>query len=123
MQSDDLTHRKVGVPCHLAELRRTKAGRFGISKSVTLEELEKIVEDDKLDEFLVSMNEAISHLPEKNLNENELKRIGHGMKIEANFADEDVQQVRLTNDENNLVAIGIYDDKTQQIQPRMVFQN
>lgn len=112
--------RKVGVPCHLAELRRTKAGRFDISNAVSLEELEKIVEADKLDGVVVSMNEAISHLPEKKLNENELGRIAHGMKVEAIFTETDVQQVRLTNEENDLVAIGIYDKEAKKIQPKMV---
>lgn len=115
--------RKIGVPCHLAELRRTQAGSFEISQAVTLEQLEQIVAEDKLDEVLVSMNDAISHLPEKKLDENELKRIQNGMKILAEFDVEDVQEVRLTNAENDLVAIGNYDENTQEIQPKIVFLN
>ncbi len=115
--------RKVGVPCHLTELRRMKAGQFGIEKAVTLEELEKIVEDERLDEILISMNEAISHLPEKKLDEDELKRIQNGMKVREVFKYENVQEVRLTDSENNLVAIGNYENETQEIQPRIVFMN
>ena len=115
--------RKVGVPCHLAELRRTKAGKFAIEKAVTLEELEKIVKDEKLDEILVSMNDAVSHLPEKSMDENELKRVQNGMKVGASFDSEGVQEVRLTDSNQNLVAIGMYEKKSQQIQPKNVFLN
>ncbi len=115
--------RKVGVPCHLAELRRTKAGKFGIESAITLEKLEQIVDEEKLDEILISMNEAISHLPERKLDGSELKRVQNGMKVGASFEGKDVQQVRLTDEAENLVAIGEYDNEKQQIQPRIVFLN
>lgn len=115
--------REIGVPCHLAELRRSKAGRFSIEKAVTLQELEQIVEDKKLDEILVSPNDAVSYLPEKLLDENELKRIQNGMKVGASFDFEGVQEVRLTDGLGNLVAIGIFEKETQQIQPKNVFLN
>ncbi len=115
--------RKIDVPCHLGELRRTKAGSFEITQAVTLEDLEKIVENESLGEILVSMNAAVSHLPEKKLNEIELKRIQNGMKVAASFSVEGVQDVRLTDELENLVAIGTFDNATQQIQPRNVFLN
>ncbi|MDQ3636305.1 MAG: tRNA pseudouridine(55) synthase TruB [Acidobacteriota bacterium] len=115
--------RKIGVPCHLAELRRTQAGKFGIENAVSLEELEKIVENGKLNEILISMNDAVSHLPEKKLEKHELKLIQNGMKINGFFEDENVQQIRLNDPENNLVAIGNYDKSKEEIQPRMVFTN
>jgi tRNA pseudouridine55 synthase len=112
---------KVGMPCHLAELRRTRAGAFEILQAVTLEELEQIAQEDKLDEILISMNQAVSHLPEMKLDPNELKRIQNGLKITAEIDETNVREVRLTNAENELVAIGSYDRAGQQIQPRIVF--
>jgi len=115
--------RKSGAASHLAELRRIKAGRFEISRAISIEKLEEIVEADKLVEVLVSMNEAISHLPEKRLDQNELKRIQNGMKVDASFNQESVQNIRLIDVDQNLVAIGKYLEKEQQIQPRIVFMN
>ncbi len=115
--------RKIGVPCHLAELRRTQAGKFGIENAVSLEELEKIVENGKLNEILISMNDAVSHLPEKKLEKHELKLIQNGMKINGFFEDKNVQQIRLNDLENNLIAIGNYDKSKEEIQPQMVFMN
>lgn len=115
--------RKIGVPCHLSTLRRTRAGKFDLSKAVTIEKLEKIIESEKLDEILISMNQTLSHLPEKKLDERNKQRVKNGMKIAAKFEKTDVQTVRMTDEAENLVAIGFYDPNTEFIQPRIVFQD
>ena len=115
--------RRIGVPCHLAELRRIKAGGFDIPRAISIERLEEIVEAENLDQVLVSMNEAVSHLPEKRLDQNELNRIQNGMKVDASFEDQNVQNIRLIDADQNLVAIGKYIEKEQQIQPSIVFIN
>ncbi len=113
--------REIGAGCHLAELRRIKAGKFGISQAVSLEELERKVSAAESGDFLISMNESVSHLPSKTLDQAELIRISNGLKVDASFDGAGVQYVRLTDEECNLVAIGIFDQKEGQIQPRMVF--
>lgn len=115
--------RKIGVGAHLAALRRTKAGKFDLSQAVTLENLEKIVSENNLNEVLISMNEAISHLPEMRLDENELQRIKNGMKINARTTFRDVQIIRLTDARDDLVAVGIYDETENKIQPSLVLLN
>lgn len=109
--------RAAGSAAHLAELRRTRAGRFDLSQAVTLEELENME-----DSFapLVPMNDAVGHLPERKLDEEEVARIRNGIKIPARIADEAVQIVRLTAGDE-LVAIGFLNEKEQVIQPRLVF--
>ena len=69
---------KLEVGAHLAELRRTKAGKFDLAKAVTIEELEEVVAADKLDEVLISMTDALAHLPEIVLNETEVKNTCNG---------------------------------------------
>ncbi len=100
--------RKLGVPCHLSALRRTRAGKFSIEKSVTLENMENAQ--------FISMNEAVSHLPEVQLNEDELKKIRNGLKLPGNL---NADSVRLTDVDNNLVAIGAADENF--IRPKIVF--
>src|SRR5687768_8987451 len=65
--------KKNGAGAHLAELRRTRAGNFDLTKAVTLEALEKIVEAEKLGEILISMNEALAHLPKIVLTETDVE--------------------------------------------------
>jgi tRNA pseudouridine55 synthase len=110
--------RAVGTGAHLAELRRTRAGRFKLERAVTLEELEAL-EDPA--EILVSMNEAVSHLPEIKLNDDELVKIRNGVKIPARIDTPGVQIMRLTAAGDELIAMGFHDENERVIRPRLVF--
>ena len=113
--------KKLGVGAHLAELRRTKAGKFDLSKAVTLEELETVVAENRLNEILVSMNCAVSHLPPVILNENEIKDTLHGKRLNRKSIElEDNQIVRMTDEADNLIAIGFYKSAEKSIQPKLV---
>ena len=112
--------RRIGVGCHLAALRRIRAGRFDSSRAVSLEKLEEKVLANELDTVLISMNETVSHLPLRQLDTDELKRVENGMKIDASFDNEGVLSVRLTDESKNLIAIGTYNKNEEKIQPRIV---
>jgi tRNA pseudouridine55 synthase len=113
--------RALGVGAHLAELRRTKAGKFDLSKAVTLEELEKIIAENRLETVLISMNEALSHLPEKILDETELQKIKNGMRLRFETTEiDDDQPVRLSDAGGDLAAVGIFNKSEKTIQPKIV---
>lgn len=113
--------RRIDVPCHLAELRRTGAGKFKIANAVTLEKLEELQEAESTPEILVSMNEAISHLPKVKLDKKQTEQIKNGMRFDftsEKFADEQV--FRMCDEMENLIAVGIFDKTGEYIQPRIV---
>ncbi|MEZ5344735.1 MAG: tRNA pseudouridine(55) synthase TruB [Pyrinomonadaceae bacterium] len=115
--------KKLGTGCHLAELRRIRAGKFDIDQAVTLEQLEDLVSRDEYEKHLVSMNSAVSHLPEQILTAEELKKIRNGIQVGGEFNAEDITTVRLVDPENRLAAIGLYDHSEKIIRPKIVFQN
>ena len=111
--------KKIGVGAHLAELRRTKAGKFAIERSVTLEELEKAAAENRLAEVLISMNEAVSHLAEVKLSAEEAAKIKNGVKLRRGAGEfEDGAVLRLT-EEGNLLAIGFYRAAEKVVQPKL----
>lgn len=113
--------KKLGVGAHLAELRRTRAGSFDISKAVSLEKLEEIVSENEIDKVAVSMSEALSHLPEVALSPEKLNKTKNGLKLK--FENEEFrenQPVKMVDEANNLIAIGFYDKARRFIQPRIV---
>jgi tRNA pseudouridine55 synthase len=113
--------RKLGTGAHLAALRRTGAGNFDLSQAVTLEKLEEIVAENNLDQILISMNDAVSALPEIRLGADEIKKIQNGMKLKfvsSEFKNE--QPIRLTDENANLIAIGFYDAEENFVQPKIV---
>jgi len=113
--------RKIGVGAHLASLRRIAAGKFDLSKAVTIESLEEIVSAGKLADVLISMNEALAHLPSVVLSAEEIRRTGNGLKLGfENVEIKTGQPVRMIDEKENLIAIGFYDHEQKFIQPRIV---
>ena len=112
--------KELGTGAHLAELRRTKAGDFDLSRAVTLEELEQVVAENRLAEVLISPNNALKHLPFIVLNETETARTLNGMKAKVAFAFNDGELVRLCDERENLLAVGVYDERGKVVQPRVV---
>ncbi|MEO6590541.1 MAG: tRNA pseudouridine(55) synthase TruB [Pyrinomonadaceae bacterium] len=113
--------RKLETGAHLAELRRTRAGKFDISQAVTLEQLEKIVLQNRLDEISISMNEAISHLPQILLNEEEIGKTRNGVKVKREILDaNDGVNIRMIDENENLLAVGIFSEAEKTVQPKIV---
>jgi tRNA pseudouridine55 synthase len=112
---------KLGVGAHLAELRRTKAGKFDLTKAVTIEELEHIVSENKMNEYLIPMNEAVSHLPPVILSETEIVNTLHGKRLRCENAElADGQNVRMIDETENLIAVGFYVAADKSVQPKLV---
>ncbi len=110
--------RKVGVGAHLAELRRTRAGKFGIAQGVTLEKLEQ-VEDKQT--ALIPMEEAVSHLAAFTLNADRVAKTKSGMStrvFEPQFSAG--QPIRMIDEDGTLIAIGAYDDTENSVRPKVV---
>jgi tRNA pseudouridine55 synthase len=113
--------RRLNVGAHLAELRRTKAGKFDLSKAVTIEELEKIAAENRLSDCLISMNEAVSHLPAVVLSEAETKDTQHGKRLRVEmFELGSGENVRMIDAAENLLAIGTYRREEKSVQPKLV---
>ncbi|HEY0048513.1 MAG TPA: tRNA pseudouridine(55) synthase TruB [Pyrinomonadaceae bacterium] len=113
--------RKLETGAHLAELRRTRAGKFDLSQAVTLERLEEIAAENRLEEVLISMSEALSHLPEIKLPDEEIRKTQNGMKLRFDASEMlDNQPLRLTDKSENLIAVGFYSEAEKTIQPKVV---
>lgn len=110
--------RKVGIGAHLAELRRTRAGRFDLSESVTLAELEKL--DDPAAAML-DIREAVSHLPEMIVPDDRVGKTRNGMStrvFDDTLAGSDA--IKMVDGAGTLIAIGYYIEKENTVQPKVV---
>ena len=109
--------RKLGVGAHLRELRRTRAGRFDLSGAVTLEELQSIHDPSSA---LLPMPEAVSHLPKLVLPPGRVDKTRNGLSSRSPEALSPNQPVRMLDESNNLIAIGVYDQAEKSVRPKIV---
>ena len=110
--------RSVGTGAHLAELQRTRAGRFNISEAITLADLEEMADPVSA---LIPMSEAVAHLSEVVLNVDRVAKTINGLSSrfpDAAFTDGDT--VRMVNTATDLIAIGVYIAEEKTVQPKIV---
>ncbi len=110
--------RKLGTAAHLAELRRTRAGRFDLFQSLTLDRLESL--DDPTTAFS-RLSEAIEHLPSVTLAADRAEKTRNGLAThisELKFPEG--QPVRMLDKGNNLLAVGFYNEAERSIRPKVV---
>jgi tRNA pseudouridine55 synthase len=103
---------------HLAALRRTRAGEFGLEKAIPLEDLPRLVEESA--EFLVPPEAALSHLPSAHLTAREASRVRHGAAVAASGGWEDGAHVALLDERGALLAVGAYDAAASVLRPRVM---
>ncbi|MGI8409304.1 MAG: tRNA pseudouridine(55) synthase TruB [Pyrinomonadaceae bacterium] len=110
--------RKVGTGAHLAELRRTRAGKFDLLHSVSLEKLEELNDPEKC---LIPMNAAVEHLPKIILSEVRAEKTKNGLSTRFDDGElEDGQAVQMIDEYENLIAIGFYNVAEKGVQPKVV---
>ena len=66
---------KLSVGGCMKELLRTKVGRFELSESLTLDELQKLKEEDRLAEVVLPVEEVFKELPEIRSDTEELDKL------------------------------------------------
>ena len=110
--------RKVGIGAHLAELRRTAAGKFTIGQSLTLDQLAAL---DEPASALRPMQDAVSHLSTFELTEDRVAKTRNGLStrvFETAFADG--ESVQMLDSDGKLVAVGSFDAAEKTILPKVV---
>lgn len=110
--------RAVGTGAHLAQLRRTRAGKFDLSKAVTLEELEKL---DEPNSILIPMTDAVSHLPRLVLSDYRVEKTKNGLATRFEETGiQDNQAIQMVDEREGLIAIGFYNETEKVVKPKIV---
>lgn len=114
---------RLGVPAHLASLRRTRAGNFRIEDAIGLDELkDKVEAEGDAGQLLTSMDAALSWLPFVHLKDDEARMTLHGaaLKVPVGVDWAVNQPVRMRDKSGRLIAIGFYDTASKLLRPRVV---
>lgn len=115
----------IGCGGVLADLRRTRVGSLSVEGALTLEEIEEQTKDGKLE--LISMADALSHLPCVELNEEGEKRIKDGRAVTVeHISDDQIPEqiseepsIRILDRQGELRALA--EVRKGALQPRRVF--
>ncbi|HEV3468001.1 MAG TPA: tRNA pseudouridine(55) synthase TruB, partial [Pyrinomonadaceae bacterium] len=112
----------LGTGAHLAALRRTRAGTFGLEKALTPEALQTRVEAGAGD-FLVPLETALPELPRAHLTAAEARRAAHGAAVAAPPPAppwDDGAPVLLFDERGGLLGVAVYAAERGQLRPRVM---
>lgn len=116
--------RRLGLRAHLSALRRTRAGSFTIERAVTLDQLEESASAGDWPKLLIPAEAALPELPVLHLTAEDARRARHGMGVRVSQAEasawQEAERVRMVSEEAGLIAIGVYEVRTELLQPRVV---
>lgn len=110
--------RRLGTGAHLAELRRTRAGKFGLSQSITLDALKDMADPAAA---LLPMTRAVEHLASIELSADRVAKTRSGLSTripEAEYANGEA--LRMHDESGELLAIGFYDEAEKSVRPKVV---
>jgi tRNA pseudouridine55 synthase len=113
----------LGTGAHLASLRRTRAGRFGVEGAFAPDALQKLVESGaEASAFLLPPEAALPHLPSAHLTGEEERRVLHGAGIRAGERGRELADgghVLLLGGRGRLLAVAVYDAARGLLRPRV----
>lgn len=112
--------RLLGVPAHLAELRRIRAGDFLVTDATTLEQLKQVVEEGSIGTSLLSPKAALSRLPFVHLSSEDAQKARHGMAISYLAANWNEGENVALVEEDRLIGVASYDLQQQVLKPRVI---
>ncbi len=112
----------LNVGAHLAELRRTRVGDFGIDQARTLERLKVNIAEEAIGRAILAPDEALSRLPHIELSADDVSRVQHGLNLECSDSGwEPGERVRMRDANGNLIAVGVFDQLQMTLHPAVVF--
>jgi tRNA pseudouridine55 synthase len=115
--------KRLGIGAHLAELRRTRAGSFKMEDASTLERLTELAETNSFNEVIVSLDEILAHFPPMHLSDDETRRVLNGVDIQCESKFKNQQHIRLRDEADGLIAVGVYDENRSTVHPKVVLSN
>lgn len=97
----------MGSLAHMSFLIRMDAGVFNISQALTLEEVAKLAEENRLHEKLISLDEVLKEYAEVFLNEQKSGKLINGLSVEIESSNlKHDQLVRIYNEKGDFFSVG-----------------
>lgn len=99
---------KLGCGAHMSALVRTASGRFTLDNSIRLDAFKQLVKEGRIDEILLSPEEALSDYKRVTVSKAAEKYLANGNKIRLNYCDiklSEGERVTVFDEENKIVGV------------------
>ena len=114
---------RLSYGAHLAGLVRTRSGPFTFEKSIPLEQLAQVIEQERLADVVFSADYALQQYPALHLDEETAERVVHGNTFHYDSSSLQLESslARIYDNKGCFLAIAHWDEVGQVWQPKKVF--
>lgn len=113
----------LGTGACLTSLRRTAANGFSIDKSLTLEEIEKHLENEDIEKYILPIENALKSYEAVTVSEAQGKRFRNGGELDLNRIQKDFcnSLYRIFAPDGSFLGLGEADTENNSLKPKRVF--
>ena len=99
---------EIGCGAHVAELRRTLVGDFGIDAALSMDQLESMHDEDRIEEALLSPVDLLPEIPVQRVDAGVAARIrvGHDFRVNPFGQASDARLVKAVGPDGRLLCVG-----------------
>lgn len=104
---------KLGCGGYMSYLLRTKAGKFSLENAITIKQLETVIQNNTLQNYLIKVEDIFNNYKKLYINPSANKYLYNGNKISIRYTKQDInldenEKVLIYDEHKNLVGIYIF---------------
>lgn len=113
--------KSLGFPAHMSQLQRTSSGGIEADETFTFEEVERAVEEEKIDEVMLSLPHVFKRYPQVELNDDLYNRVKNGAILtKENFSKDLTYPVSFIYDGELIAIYQTYQKNTALVKPQKI---
>ncbi len=112
---------KLGCGATMNSLKRTKVGKFAIEDAITLSEVENLVEDGRVEEYLTKIADVFSDIPKYIVGSELDKKADNGNSFYADEIKTKDKRIRIYKNDGTFIGIYTYNEKQNMYKPEKLF--
>lgn len=111
----------LGFPAHMSQLQRTSSGGIQADETFTFEEIERAMEEEKIDDIMLSLPHVFKRFPQVELNDDLYNRVKNGaILMKENFSENLTYPVSFTYDGELIAIYQTYQKNTALVKPQKI---
>lgn len=114
--------KSLGYPAHMSKLTRIKSGKISAEQTVTIEELEQIVNDDKLNDILLPIDYGLDTFSQITLDDELWQKVKNGALLKIEDLKAESYPVLLKYLDQIVSLYDKHPSKPNMLKPRKMFK-
>lgn len=114
---------KLGYPAHMSELTRVNSGGIKKDQTITLAQLESVMEEGTINEYLLPIDYGLEAFPQRAIDDELWSRVKNGVVLEQEELAEDSYPLILTYQDHIVALYDKHPTKEGKVKPKKMFKN